>query len=382
MRIALVTDTPRMGGAERLLIDLAQGALAAGHEVHVLAPQVWLLDEVTAQAPGVLTQRVATDSFTATTSRPRLARALAQALPATVLALRRLAPDVVHVCNGGFPGSELCRLTTIAAYVARVPRRLLTVHAVPRPRAPWQPRLQAAMDRAVWASVDDVVAATTIVGDQLHALRGMPSARFVRIPYGVAEPGGDDEHAALRAGLAGPDELLVGMVAATADAQKGHAVLVEALALAPRVRAVIVGALPPDAARSRIDELGLAERVTIAGRVDAVGPYLHAVDALVLPSVADESLPLVVLEAMATGTPVIASRLAGLPEAVDHGEHGYLFAAGDAAALAALLRRARDDRASLARLGVAARRRWEQRFSLAAMTRSHLDLYERTRPSL
>lgn len=382
MRLALFADTPRMGGAERLLIDLAQAAHGAGHEVHVLTPQQWLVEEIATEAPGVLARRVASDVFGSQPSRPALARVLALALPALVRELRRTAPDVVHVSNGGFPGSQLCRLATVAARTAGVRRRVLSVHAVPQPRSAWQPRLQAAADRTVWGSVDTVVGATTIVRDRLCALRGLPPGLFVRIPNGVAEPGGELEREAVRAGLAEPDELLVGMVSATDDAQKGHSVLVEALGAAPGVRAVFVGATPPPAAVARVAALGLGDRVTISGRVETVGPYLRAVDALVLPSVADESLPLVLLEAMATGTPVIASRLSGVPEAVSDGENGWLFEPGDAAELAAILCRARDDRAMLRRLGEGARSDWERHFSVAAMTRAHLALYEDAPPSL
>jgi glycosyltransferase involved in cell wall biosynthesis len=375
MRLALFADSPRPGGAEQVLVEIARAAHEAGHTVVVLTPQRWLADDVAARAPGVRARRVATDVYGAAPSRARLAGVLAAALPVLVRELLRAAPDVVHVSNGGFPGSQLCRLATIAARAAGVRRRVLTVHAVPSRRSPWQPRLQAGADRAVWASVDTVVGATEIVRDRLRTLRGMPDGLFVRIPYGVAEPGGRPEAAALRARLAEPSELLVGMVSATADAQKGHAVLVEALVAAPAVRAVIVGATPPSAVVARVDALG--PRIELAGRVDDVGPYLHAIDALVLPSIADESLPLVALEALATGTPVNASRLSGIPEAIRDRENGCLFEPGDAPALAALLRQASDDRAMLARLGRQARTDWEQRFSVAAMTRAHLDLYER-----
>ena len=380
MRVALFTDTPRMGGAERVLIDLAEAACAAGHDVCVLTPQRWLAESIATGSPGVRARVIARDIHGVAASRADVGRVLGLALPAMVRTLRHLAPDVLHVSNGGYPGSELCRLMVLAARLAGVRRRVLTVHAVPRPRGSWQPLLQGGADRAVWASLDAVVGATTIVRERLHALRGMPAQLFVKIPYGVAEPGGAQAGAALRAALAAPDELLVGMVAATSDAQKGHAVLADALAGAAGIQGVIVGAEPPPEARARIAAAGLGARLTIAGRVDAVGPYLRALDALVLPSIADESLPLVVLEAMACGTPVIASRLSGIPEAVVDGRNGHLFEPGDAAALAMLLRRVRDDRAALRRLGVGAREDWQRRFSVAAMTDAHLRLYARPAP--
>jgi glycosyltransferase involved in cell wall biosynthesis len=165
------------------------------------------------------------------------------------------------------------------------------------------------------------------------------------------------------------------MVSASSEEQKGHAVFADALAGAPGVRGVMVGSPPPPRVAARIGALGLRERLVVAGRLPEVGPLFHAIDVLVVPSTADESLPLVVLEAMAAGVPVFASRLSGIPEAVVDGETGRLFEPGDSATLAGLMNGAAGDRSTLAPLGTAGRARWVARYSLDAMNRALLDLY-------
>jgi glycosyltransferase involved in cell wall biosynthesis len=158
------------------------------------------------------------------------------------------------------------------------------------------------------------------------------------------------------------------MVAGTSDAQKGHAVLVEALAgTPPSVRAVIVGSEPPPAAMERARALSLGDRLVVGGRLPSIGPAYHAFDLLCVPSVADESLPLVVLEAFAAGVPVVASRLSGLPEAVDDGSNGRLFSPGAAAELAGVLTQAAADRDLVRRWGLQAHTTWRERYSLSAM---------------
>jgi glycosyltransferase involved in cell wall biosynthesis len=154
------------------------------------------------------------------------------------------------------------------------------------------------------------------------------------------------------------------MVSATADPGKGHAVLGDAMdAVSDDVRAVIVGADP-----------GFTHpRITIAGRVPSIGPYVHAVDVMVVPSTAWESLPLVILEAMAARKPVLGSRLAGIPEAIDDGVTGALFEPGDSAALARLLSEA--DRTTFEAMGAAGRTVWERRFSPERMIDNVLALY-------
>jgi glycosyltransferase involved in cell wall biosynthesis len=134
------------------------------------------------------------------------------------------------------------------------------------------------------------------------------------------------------------------------------------------VHAVIIGAAPPPELLAASGE----SRVTVAGRVADVGPYLHAVDAVVVPSIAYESLPLVVLEAMACGKAVIASRIAGIPEVVEDGVTGRLFEPGDAVALRELL--VQNSSEILTSWGRAGRARWQERHTVEAMAGGVLDL--------
>ena len=374
MRVAYFTDTDRLGGAERVLCDLATGAVAAGHEVVLLAPQQWLLDYLSAAVAGLRTQRVGPSALRSTAGRAVRGASVAGQLPVLARALRALRPDVLHVSNGGYPGSDLCRIAILAGRLAGVPRRLMSVHAVPRGRGEHQPPGQRHIDLAVWSSTHAVVGATAAVRTGLVELRGMPEALYARIPYGVSDPGGADRADALRARLRiDPRRLVVGMVSATSDGQKGHRVLVDAVAASVDACALIVGASPPPDVLARAAGPDLVERVIVAGRVEDVGAAYHAMDVLAVPSVEDESLPLVLLEAMACARPVFGSRLAGIPEVVEHECTGALFPPGDAAALGALIR---DRTGDLKRWGVNGRERWAERFSVDAMNRDTLQLYQ------
>jgi glycosyltransferase involved in cell wall biosynthesis len=375
LRLAYFADTPRLGGAERFLVNVVAGAVAAGHDVTVLSPQVELLELVGGETGSRLVRTGPRDVWKVSSPRGKLGTLMAS-LPLVGVALARTRADLLHVNNGGYPGSELCRAASVLGRPARIPRRLLTVHSAPWPRTPSHPHLHAALDRLVWRSADAVHATTTYVERGLSDLRGMPPALGRHIAYGVPEPPGSDESPGLRSRLA-TRGLLVAMIAATADAQKGHAVLVDALArVETGLSAVVVGPVP-DGLRARVEESGLAGRLTLTGAVapDAVGAYLHAADAIVVPSTAYESLPLVVLEAMAAGKPVFASRLSGIPEAVVDRQTGFLFTPGAVDELVELLRAAANGSARLEELGRLGRARWRERYSLEAMTRAMLALY-------
>jgi colanic acid/amylovoran biosynthesis glycosyltransferase len=131
---------------------------------------------------------------------------------------------------------------------------------------------------------------------------------------------------------------------------KGHAVLLEALAGAPaleRVELELVGSGPLRAElEERVARLGLSPRVRFAGSVpeDVVRSLLERADLLVLPSVVArdgqmEGLPVVLMEALASGVPVVATRLSGVPELVEHERMGLRAAPGDPADLRNALER-------------------------------------------
>ena len=375
MRVVYLTDTIRMGGAERVLADLARAAVAAGHETIVLAPQPYLVEALAAAVPGAQVRRFGSDAFRTAPTIAARGRSLLAQVPALVRAMRALRPDVLHVSNGGHPGSGLCCMAVPAARLAGVPRRILTVHASPRPRDESQVQVQIAIDRLVWSSAQTVVGATAIVGERLRSERGMPAGIYVQIPYGVAPPARGDRAATRAAHGIGAHEPLVLMAAAASDEQKGHAVVVEALAAAQGVRCLMAGSPPPAEALRRAQALQLGGRLVVTGRVPDLGPLLCAADAVVVPSIADESLPLTVLEAMAAGVPVFASRLAGIPEAVRDGTTGRLFEPGDAQTLAGILRELAADPSAMRALGAAGQARWRELYSISAMTEATLALY-------
>ena len=132
----------------------------------------------------------------------------------------------------------------------------------------------------------------------------------------------------------GGDLLFVGRLAAV----KGVPVLFEALALArqsrPNLRLTLIGDGPERSIlEAEAEPLGDAVRFVGYQSQDAVALALKRADALVLPSFA-EGVPVVLMEAMAAGIPVIATQIAGIPELVEHGISGLLVPPGDSGALA------------------------------------------------
>jgi colanic acid/amylovoran biosynthesis glycosyltransferase len=157
--------------------------------------------------------------------------------------------------------------------------------------------------------------------------------------------------------------------------KKGFDVLLEACALArdrgqPLSCRIVGSGERHDALRAQLDALGLQEHVTLVGPLpqDQVRAELRRATVMAAPCVHGsdgnaDGLPTVILEAMAVGTPVVATPVTGIPEAVVAGATGRLVAERDADALAAALLELSADAAERQRLADAARRHVEQHFA-------------------
>ena len=144
----------------------------------------------------------------------------------------------------------------------------------------------------------------------------------------------------------------------------------------PPWRCVIAGDGPE--ARSLADlaaGLGLSSRVELVGHVEVPERFLQTIDIYVQPSTA-EGLPNAVLEAMATGLPVVATAVGGTPEVVEDGTTGWLTPSGDDAAMAERITRLLTDPARRAAMGRAGRLRVETRFSVRRMVQQTEDLLD------
>jgi glycosyltransferase involved in cell wall biosynthesis len=159
--------------------------------------------------------------------------------------------------------------------------------------------------------------------------------------------------------------------------RKAPDLLLRALVEAPGTNCVFAGG---GEMRERLEqltaELGLGDRVAFLGDVAPrdLGPLYVGADLLVIPSVS-EGTPLVAFEAMACGTPVLSSRIAGLPELVHDWSTGFLVKPGDVGQLAIAIRFLTMDTESLERMGQEAQRRVRKRFLWPNVAREYLGLY-------
>lgn len=287
-------------------------------------------------------------------------------------------PDILHINNGGYPAAESCRAAAVAGRLAGVPVVGMAVHSMAEPRR-WPHAQEAGLDRLVSRSLDTLITASMASADTLIRRRGFPRRQIIRIPYGIDVPPLRSNQAARRL-LGLPEEsLLVGMVGRLVPG-KGHEYLLEAAALAlgelQGVRLVVVGTGPAEAEyRALAQRLGIGNHTIFTGRIDDVYEAMAAFDVCAMPSVGYESLPYTLLEAMGVGLPIVATRVAGIPEAIEDGRTGVLVAPRDAEGLASSLLWLLRNPEERQRLGLAARARARSEYSLSRMVERTRDHY-------
>ncbi|MBV8380709.1 MAG: TIGR03088 family PEP-CTERM/XrtA system glycosyltransferase [Paucibacter sp.] len=146
-----------------------------------------------------------------------------------------------------------------------------------------------------------------------------------------------------------------------------------------RVRLVMIGDGPLRAqAQALLDAAGLAELAWLPGERTDVPAVMRGLNAFVLPSLA-EGISNTILEAMASGLPVIATDVGGNADLVEHEQSGLIVPAADAEALRVAMARLAADATLGRQMGRAGRARIERQFSLQAMVRNYQGLYERLR---
>ena len=296
---------------------------------------------------------------------------------------RKLAPAIVHTRN-------LAALEAVVpAWTARVPVRIHGEHgwdmqdpAGKRKRYRLVRRLyQPFVTRYVALSqhLETYLAqAVGIPSDKIEQIyNGVDTERFVRARgVRVAIPGCPFDP--VRHWLVGT----VGRMERVKDPINLAQAFVHALSLQPaateRMRLVMVG---DGALRSEVGQLvaaaGVADRVWFAGERSDVADVMRGLDCFALPSLA-EGVSNTILEAMATGLPIVATRVGGNAELIESGLTGALVPVADSRALAQGVLEYFNDEALARRHGTAARHAAERRYSLARMVQDYGSLYERT----
>lgn len=369
IRLLKVVPTFMCGGTENQFMALGRSLDPGRFDLEFACLRRWgaFADEIDQRHIPLLECNVTSfRSVSAIGQQMRLARHLAT---------RRI--DIVHGYSfyGNLFAIPPARMAGVPVVIASI-----------RDRAPYLTPMQKRAQRWACQFADCILANAAAVKEWLIA-EGYDASKIVVIPNGVDLTRFEhvDPRVSPFLALGVPEGAPVVLVVSRLNPLKGLEPFLEAVALIagdfPSVRFVIVGDTNPSerpywsVLTNLTGKLGMTERVTFAGLRHDVPHLLSAATISVMPSL-NEALSNVLLESMAAGAPVVATRVGGTPEAIEDGVNGMLVPPGDpramAAAIAALL--ASPDRAR--RLGDAARQSINARFSMQRMVSATERLYE------
>lgn len=304
---------------------------------------------------------------------------------------RALRPTIVHTRNIGALEAVL------PAALAGVPVRVHGEHgwdSADPDGSNWKYRLTR---RAYRPLVHRWIALSQHLAHYLQRRVGVPAGRLTRICNGVDTTRFQPADGGVRAPIAGspfndPAFFVVGTVGRL-QTVKDQVNLVRAFAYAhaqsndarKRMRLVVAGDGPQRAeVEAAIDASGLTDRIWLAGGRSDVPELLRGLDCFALPSRA-EGISNTILEAMATGLPIVATRVGGNPELLEEGRTGRLVAPSDPRGLGNALLGLMQDAASARALAREARQDAVRRFSLEKMVADYAAVYDdllpRARPS-
>jgi glycosyltransferase involved in cell wall biosynthesis len=349
MRVLFVNSLRAIGGGERWLLEVSSGLSDRGHETaFAVRKGSELARALRADGSRLLELPMSGDGDVA--SVVRLSRWM-----------RTTGSEVVSV--------NVQRAVRMGAPAAR----LAGVRPVVERRGLLFPLKTTALNRFVYSRlVSRVIANCESIADDVASTGLVPRDRITVIPNGIdasrVGTGGGD---ALRAELGIDEGVPVVAVIGRLSRDKGHHVAIEAFAsvldAVPEARLLIVGGghLEDELTRSIEGALPRGSAILLGHR-DDVPAVLDAADVVLVTSFR-EGMPHVVLEAMAAGTPVVATAVAGIPEMLGSGEDGILVPAGSPGAAAEAVVSVLTDATLAAGLSTSARIRVESEFGLETM---------------
>jgi len=358
IRVLRVIARLNMGGPALHVTYLARGLASRGYETTLVAGDVARGEESMA----FVAERAGVEIV----PLPGLSRELSplrDAVAAWRVAqiIRRVRPDIVHTHTA--KAGAVGRMAALLAGPGRRPVVVHTFHG--HVLRGYFGRVGTLLFRAIETmlarTTDRLVAVSPEVRDELVALRVAPERKFSVVRLGIElEPrvrfDGDAAEVRRRHGI-GADKFVVGWFGRMTAVKRTEDLLTMLAGVRERGVDALLLLVGDGDDRERLEQrahdLGLARSCLFLGYQDDVAPWYAICDAVVLTS-ASEGTPVTIIEALAAGRAVVATRVGGVPDVVDEGETGFLVRPRDTHALAErleILARDPNRRAEMGRLG-------------------------------
>lgn len=291
-------------------------------------------------------------------------------------------PDIVHINNGGYPGAYSCSAAVFAAKLAGKDKIIYVVNNVAVPRSSITRKPDFWIDRFVSKNVSKFITGSNYAGEKLRSVLKFNNDQYVRIPNTIASRSSDEskEETRKRLGI-GSNDILIGNVALYEE-RKGQKYLIKAfnelskeLGEALNIRLILEGRGPMKGELMElVKSYGLNSKVLFIEEKNIYNLY-NCLDLLVLPSIAYEDFPSVILEVMSLGKPVVGTNIAGIPEQIENSRNGYIVEPEDVGQLKGAMKRIVTDEDLREQMGRKSREIFDANFKESMIIDKYINLY-------
>jgi glycosyltransferase involved in cell wall biosynthesis len=288
--------------------------------------------------------------------------------------------DILHINNGGYPGAYSCISAIFAARHRGIKNIVFVVNNI---AVKTNSKFDGWIKKKISRYVTTFVTGSKFAGKALIEELNLPEKKYKNIHNGIKmrEITESKEDVLKRLDI-GKFDIIIGIVALLEE-RKGHIYLIKAVINLIRknpdkkILLAIEGEGPEkNKLIEYVNDNDPDGKIRFIGNEKNVFNFINVTDIMVLPSIANEDFPNVVIESMSLGKAVIASRIAGVPEQIDDGVNGIIVEPKDIDGLESAIDKLISDRKLVETIGKNAKKKFGNEFSDEISVERYLRLYE------
>jgi glycosyltransferase involved in cell wall biosynthesis len=298
----------------------------------------------------------------------------------------KIKPDILHINNGGYPGALSSRAAVIAGKILGINLIVMVVNNTAIGYSKISRFFDFPVDLFVRNNTNLFITGSIASSNRLRNVLGLNQNKVFVINNGLdVKDFHENEFDSVVKGikLEYPDAIIFGVIALLEE-RKGHLVLLKAVnqlrnkhSLNKNNFQILIEGWGPLFYKltSYVNENNLNDYVKFIGISENINLFTKSIDSLILPSIRDEDFPNVILEAMAYGKPVISTRIAGIPEQVDHNVNGFLVMPGNVEELSNILSRVIRSPRLLTNMSEHSMNRYLAKYTSELAVKKYINLY-------
>ena len=300
---------------------------------------------------------------------------------------RRKNVDLLHINNGGYPAALSARAAAIAGKIARVPKIIMVVNNMATGYERISRKLERPLDLLVFRCVDKFITGSVTATLRLSSTFKIDNNSVQSIHNGITRRQTTETTTLTKKRYKVFGDPIIFGVVAVLEPRKGHQVLIDATEKLLNEKdkdkdkdkefVVLIegtGVLEREL-KQIVKARGLEDVIHFVGNEPHIANFFQVCDVIVLPSIANEDFPNVVIESMSYATPVIGSRLAGIPEQIIDGVTGTLVSVGNSNDLKNSMLTLLNSKKLRQKFGEEAVRVYESKFNAKVAVKNYIKLY-------